>query len=88
VQRPTSAFDRRSSADVKVLALAHIEDIERPALELKQMIATLKHLADACEGDHRPHCPIIEELGSGRTAYASDGAKAAARGRRAAPLST
>jgi hypothetical protein len=30
------------------------------------MIRTLRHLADACEGDDRPHCPIIDELGSGR----------------------
>jgi hypothetical protein len=22
----------------------------------------LAHLVDACQGDHRPHCPIINDL--------------------------
>jgi hypothetical protein len=26
------------------------------------MRGTLAHLAAACDGDHRPHCPIIETL--------------------------
>ncbi len=56
----------RSSADVKALALAHVGELETRAAELRAMIKTLRHLADACEGDDRPHCPIIDELGSGR----------------------
>lgn len=54
----------RSSKNVKAVALAHIAELEMRATELKEMIRTLKHLADACEGDHRPDCPIIEELES------------------------
>jgi Cu(I)-responsive transcriptional regulator len=56
---------RRNSADVKAVALTHIEELENRAAELKQMIRTLRHLADACEGNDRPHCPIIDELESG-----------------------
>jgi Cu(I)-responsive transcriptional regulator len=67
---------RRSSADVKALALTHINELEERASELKAMIDTLRHLANACEGNHRPDCPIIDELESGRRAPSS-GKKAA-----------
>jgi Cu(I)-responsive transcriptional regulator len=66
---------RRSSKDVKALALAHIAELEARATELQQMIKTLRHLVAACEGDHRPDCPIIEELESG----VSPSCRAAAR---------
>jgi MerR family transcriptional regulator, copper efflux regulator len=56
---------RRSSADVKALALDHISELELRAAELRQMIGTLRHLADACDGGNHPNCPIIEELESG-----------------------
>ena len=56
---------RRSSANVKAVALEHITELESRATELKQMIKTLKHLADACEGNNRPNCPIIDGLESG-----------------------
>jgi MerR family transcriptional regulator, copper efflux regulator len=54
----------RSSADVKALAQAHIGNLETRARELRQMIRTLRSLVDQCEGDQRPDCPIIEELGA------------------------
>jgi Cu(I)-responsive transcriptional regulator len=54
----------RSSADVKALAQAHIDNLEIRARELQQMITTLRGLVDQCEGDQRPDCPIIEELGA------------------------
>jgi Cu(I)-responsive transcriptional regulator len=53
---------RRSSRDVKRLAEAHIAELDRKIGELKEMRATLTALARACDGDHRPHCPIIERL--------------------------
>lgn len=52
----------RKSADVKALALARIDDIERKLAELKAMRRTLQHLADRCHGDDRPDCPILEDL--------------------------
>lgn len=52
----------RSSYEVKTLALAHIEDLEKKIRELQEMAKTLKKLAKNCHGDHRPDCPIIEDL--------------------------
>lgn len=53
----------RASADVKHVALRHVEGLERKAAELQQMADTLRHLAHHCQGNSRPDCPIIEELG-------------------------
>lgn len=47
---------------MKRLAEAHIAELDRKIGELKEMRATLTALARACDGDHRPHCPIIERL--------------------------
>jgi Cu(I)-responsive transcriptional regulator len=52
----------RSSAEVKQLALEHIADLDARIDLLVEMRDTLGHLARACDGDHRPHCPIIESL--------------------------
>lgn len=54
--------DARTSADVKQLALAHITDLNARIGLLMEMRDTLDTLAEACDGDHRPHCPIIESL--------------------------
>lgn len=60
----------RQSADVKSLALAHIAELEGRAAELRGMIKTLRTLVRACDGDNRPDCPIIEELGAGQSPVA------------------
>jgi MerR family transcriptional regulator, copper efflux regulator len=52
----------RNSADVKNLALAHVKEMELKISELEGMVKTLKHLAKTCHGDHRPDCPIIDNL--------------------------
>lgn len=52
----------RASSDVKALALAHVKEMEEKISELQAMAQTLKHLAKNCHGDHRPDCPIIENL--------------------------
>ncbi|MCW6510460.1 Cu(I)-responsive transcriptional regulator [Lichenifustis flavocetrariae] len=52
----------RSSADVKAIALAHAAELDHKIADLRAMAATLHRLADACEGNDRPHCPIIESL--------------------------
>jgi Cu(I)-responsive transcriptional regulator len=56
---------RRPSAKVKALALAHIRELEAKIEELKGIKATIEHLAAHCHGDHRPECPILEELERG-----------------------
>ncbi|SEI41424.1 Cu(I)-responsive transcriptional regulator [Achromobacter sp. NFACC18-2] len=53
----------RASADVKRIALEHVRELERKAEALRDMAATLKHLAQHCHGDDRPDCPILENLG-------------------------
>jgi Cu(I)-responsive transcriptional regulator len=53
---------RRSSADVKRIALAHVADLERRIDEMTAMKRTLERLAASCHGDHRPDCPILDEL--------------------------
>lgn len=55
----------RHSADVKRLATEQIDGLERRVREMQAMIDTLRHLADACCGDHRPDCPILADLGQG-----------------------
>lgn len=55
----------RASADVKRIAMKHVAELERKMLELKAMAQTLRHLADNCHGDHRPNCPILDDLGRG-----------------------
>jgi Cu(I)-responsive transcriptional regulator len=52
----------RSSADVKALTLGHISELDRKISLLSEMRDTLTHLADACDGNHRPDCPIITSL--------------------------
>ena len=52
----------RASADVKRLALEHVREIEAKIEALITMRDAVKALAAACEGDHRPDCPILEDL--------------------------
>ena len=56
------ADDARSSADIKALTKRHIRDLDRKIAKLQEMRATLDALVEACKGDHRPSCPIIESL--------------------------
>jgi MerR family copper efflux transcriptional regulator len=53
---------RRKSASVKALAQGHIAAIEQKLSELEAMRATLQTLVDRCHGDHRPDCPILDDL--------------------------
>lgn len=58
----------RASADVKEVALAHAEAMEAKVAELLAMSRTLCQLAQSCHGDHRPDCPILEDLSAGTEA--------------------
>lgn len=53
----------RASADVKALAAAHLTRIEAKIAELQAMKRTLSGLVEACAGDGRPDCPILQGLG-------------------------
>jgi len=54
---------RRASADVKAIALAHAADLQRRILDMQTMQRTLEHLAQGCQGNERPECPILDDLG-------------------------
>ncbi|TGK01259.1 Cu(I)-responsive transcriptional regulator [Leptospira langatensis] len=55
----------RASAQVKSLASSHVKELEMKISELQAMRNTLLHLVKHCHGDHRPECPILEELEKG-----------------------
>jgi MerR family transcriptional regulator, copper efflux regulator len=53
---------RRASGDVKRLAMKHVEELDAKITELQEMRRTLVDLAKHCHGDHRPDCPILDDL--------------------------
>jgi MerR family copper efflux transcriptional regulator len=57
--------DKRTSHDVKALAIRHVEDIDRKVSELLSMKRTLMTLVEKCHSDSRPDCPILEDLAAG-----------------------
>lgn len=70
----------RQSADVKRIALEQIAGLETRIREMQAMMDTLRHLANACCGDHRPDCPILADLleGPQQVDAHSEGARSAA----------
>ena len=52
----------RASADVKRMALDHIDALDAKIAKLQAMRVTLHDLAERCHGDERPDCPILSEL--------------------------
>jgi MerR family copper efflux transcriptional regulator len=55
----------RASADVKEMTQTKLSEIDRKIVALTELRRTLEHLVHACHGDHRPDCPILEELADG-----------------------
>ena len=55
----------RASADVKSVAMRHIEQVERRIAELESIRRTLMDLTHRCHGDDRPDCPILDDLAAG-----------------------
>lgn len=54
--------EERTSAEVKRLALCRAEALDSRIEELQATKRVLERLADLCRGDHRPACPILDEL--------------------------
>jgi MerR family copper efflux transcriptional regulator len=52
----------RASRDVKRLALDHIAEIRAKVAAMTSMRDAVQELADACDGDERPECPILRDL--------------------------
>jgi Cu(I)-responsive transcriptional regulator len=53
---------KRSSAEVKALALARVAELKAKERALKEMRLSLERLAGACRGNERPDCPILSGL--------------------------
>ena len=62
--------NQRSSADVKAIAMGRLREIERKLAELESLRAVLSDMVERCHGDHRPDCPILDDLGG---AHLDDG---------------
>jgi Cu(I)-responsive transcriptional regulator len=52
----------RSSAEVKALATARAEELRSKAATLEAMRTALLDLAERCNGDDHPECPILDRL--------------------------
>ena len=52
----------RSSREVKSLTLEKISEIDAKLFELKELRQQLSFLANNCQGDDRPDCPILDAL--------------------------
>lgn len=52
----------RASADVRRIAREHLDQIESKIVDLEAIRDTLSNLVRECAGDHRPDCPILENL--------------------------
>lgn len=54
--------NRRSSREVKRVALEHVRELDAKIREMEAMKRTLANLAAHCHGDQRPECPILDDL--------------------------
>ncbi|MFZ6819332.1 Cu(I)-responsive transcriptional regulator [Undibacterium sp. Ji22W] len=52
----------RQSAEVKHLAQQYIDELDMQMEKLQLIRQQLQALAQACHGDTRPDCPILQEL--------------------------
>lgn len=52
----------RASREVKAMAIAHVQDLEKKIKEMQEMADNLRALARNCHGDNRPDCPILKGL--------------------------
>lgn len=52
----------RQSAEVKKLAGSYIAELDEQIEKMMLIRQQLAHLAQACHGDTRPDCPILDQL--------------------------
>ena len=52
----------RASGDVKHIAQQHLDDLDARIAAMQAMRQTLRALMHDCHGDHRPDCPILDDL--------------------------
>jgi Cu(I)-responsive transcriptional regulator len=54
--------DRRTSREVKTIALRHLADLDEKLREIAEMKAGLERLVQDCAGDDHAHCAILDTL--------------------------
>ena len=59
------ADEHRASREAKRVVEHQLQTIDRKVAELESIRGVLRRLAADCDGDDRPECPILDELGSG-----------------------
>ena len=69
----------RSNAEVRDLAAEQVATLAQRIAELEAMRKTLLHLVQACHGDGRPDCPILEDLATPPSARPAPTAAAESR---------
>jgi len=69
----------RSNAEVRDLAAEQVAALAQRIAELEAMRKTLLHLVQACHGDGRPDCPILEDLATPPSARPAPTAAAESR---------
>ena len=55
----------RSNAEVRRIALAHVAELEAEIRRMRELADLLTDLAERCEQDGRPDCPILADLEGG-----------------------
>ena len=63
----------RASSQVKRIAQAHIDNLNKRIAAMQSMQRTLQTLVSCCQGDERPDCPILDDLARPATAHPSGG---------------
>jgi MerR family copper efflux transcriptional regulator len=56
--------NQRASRDVKRLALKHVAELDRKLAEMTAIRNTIAALAERCDGNDQPDCPILDGLGA------------------------
>ena len=52
----------RSNAEVRELAIAHVQTLDERIRDMQRMRSALHVLAMRCQGNGRPECPILDTL--------------------------
>jgi MerR family transcriptional regulator, copper efflux regulator len=54
--------ESRSSAEVRAVAVQHLQEMDERIREMQEMRAALSGLVQQCSGNEKPSCPILESL--------------------------
>ena len=70
---------KRPSSRVRALAERHVQSVTTRMQAHRAIIRVLGSLIEACKGDDRPDCPILDDLSTTRSASADSKPRAGAK---------